>query len=165
MENPDVYMLAQIDWQFFGTLTFEQERLAERVRLGMYFAMLRQTAAKFRVYFPQLPWCLRMENGERFGRRHMHFLIAGLPRHAGNLDTCLFLSSAWEKVGGGLSRITVFDHTLNGGAYISKCLQPNSEDAFTSSRFDGGISDLMLSHGAMKILRARADETERRLAH
>jgi hypothetical protein len=50
-------------------------------RFNMFFAWLRQSAKQFRVYFPDLPWCLRVEDGELTGRRHFHFLVAGFPAH------------------------------------------------------------------------------------
>ncbi|MFN0126774.1 MAG: hypothetical protein ACKV19_08840 [Verrucomicrobiales bacterium] len=63
MESPDIHKLRLIDWQFFGTLTFKSERLPERVRISLYFAMMRQVAKQFRAYFRFLLWCLRMEQG------------------------------------------------------------------------------------------------------
>ena len=41
MEIPEIHILSKIDWQFFGTLTFKSERLPERVRLALYYALLR----------------------------------------------------------------------------------------------------------------------------
>ncbi len=65
MENADVYVLSKLRWQFFGSLTFRSERLPERVRTSMFFALIRKAARDFRVYFPTLPWCLRLERGAR----------------------------------------------------------------------------------------------------
>ena len=167
METPEIHLLIQVRWQFFGSLTFKQERLPERVRLSMLFATLRAAAAEFRVYFPRLPWCLRQERGEQFGRRHFHFLLAGLPRHAVNPSTCFFLMAQWERIGGGMARVTVFDPTLNGAGYVLKCLgnSPDLGDIYESSKFGGRQCELMLSDGAQALLRARLNETERRLAH
>jgi len=44
--KPEIFHLARIGWQFFGTLTFKQERLPERVRAGMWFAFARVTAGR-----------------------------------------------------------------------------------------------------------------------
>ena len=167
MESPDVYTLAQVRWQFFGTLTFKSERLPERVRLRMWFATMRKVAKAFGVHFRRLPWCLRMENGELFGRRHFHFLLTGLPRRVVAVQTCFFIMDLWEKMGGGFARVTVFDHKLNGVGYISKCLGESADqaDVYESAKFGHRSSDLMPSHALEHLLLARANETERRLAH
>ncbi|SVD87384.1 uncharacterized protein METZ01_LOCUS440238, partial [marine metagenome] len=41
MEDPYVYQLSRVKWQFFGTLTFKFERRPEKVWLSMYFALMR----------------------------------------------------------------------------------------------------------------------------
>jgi hypothetical protein len=166
MESPDIYVLAQLRWQFFGTLTFKKERMPERVRLGMYFAMLRQLASKHGVYFPRLPWCLRQESGEQFGRRHFHFLLTGLPRNVVTISSCFVIMHQWEQHGGGMARVHVFDHALNGVGYITKCLgqTPDAGDVYESAKFGSRNCELMLSHGARAILRSRVNATERRLA-
>jgi hypothetical protein len=164
MESPDVYNLAKIKWQFFGTLTFKSERLPERVRLQMWFALLRRVAARFRVHFPRLPWCLRQERGEITARRHFHFLLTGLPRKTACKATCFLLMSEWEKLKGGMARVTLFDHRLDGVGYVAKCLgeQPNGGDVYESAKFGNAYCELMLSDGAQKVLRAVTMKTERR---
>lgn len=164
MESPDIFVLTRVHWQFFGTLTFKKEAMPERHRLGMYFALQRTVARKFRVYFPDLPWCLRQEVGEQFGRRHFHYLLTGLPKRFVNPSTCFFMMDSWEKVGGGMARVRVFANELNGVGYISKGLGMAGGDFYESSKFATGASQLMLSHGLERILRARVNETERRLA-
>ena len=46
LESPDLHLLCGERWQFFGTLTFKQERLPERVRQTMFHAALRQLAPR-----------------------------------------------------------------------------------------------------------------------
>ena len=41
METGLTYTLQRVHWQFFGTLTFKSARLPERVRLSMFFALVR----------------------------------------------------------------------------------------------------------------------------
>ena len=41
MDSPELQVLERIAWQFFATLTFKSERLPERVRLSLFFALLR----------------------------------------------------------------------------------------------------------------------------
>ena len=166
MESPDVFVLTRVHWQFFGTLTFKKELMPERHRIGMYFATLRTVARKLRVFFPDLPWCLRQENGEQFGRRHLHFLLTGLPRNNVNPSTCFFIMHSWEEHGGGMARVRVFDDTLNGVGYVSKCLGtvPDGRDVYESAKFAHGPSQLMLSSGLQRMLRGLDHVTERRLA-
>ena len=42
-ESADVYVLAKLWWQFFGSLTFR----TERVRISMFFALMRKAAKTF----------------------------------------------------------------------------------------------------------------------
>jgi hypothetical protein len=165
METPEIHILSKIDWQFFGTLTFKSERLPERVRLALYFALLRRVAAEFRVHFPRLLWCLRQEQGEQFGRRHFHYLLAGLPASGVSKTTCFFQMSIWEKLGGGMARVSEFDPRLNGEAYILKCLGcADPGDFYESAKF-GGHCQLMLLDSVYRVARTSRWMGERRLAH
>ena len=158
MESPDIHKLRLIDWQFFGTLTFKSERLPERVRLSAYFALMRTVAKQFRVFFPHLLWCLRQEDGESTGRRHFHYLLAGLPRQVVKIATCFYQMSTWEQVGGGMARVHRFDPRLNGAGYILKCLGETADagDLYESAKFGGGHCQLMLSHAAERVMALRA---------
>ncbi len=42
METAELHVINKIAWQFFATLTFKSERLPERVRLALFFALLRE---------------------------------------------------------------------------------------------------------------------------
>ena len=149
--KPEIFHLARIGWQFFGTLTFKQERLPERVRLAMWFAFARITAGKSQVHFRRLLWVLRQERGERFGRRHFHYLIGGLPPGTVHPGECFAQMATWEKVGGGMARVYVFDQSLNGLDYIAKCLDAGL--AYETGKFGSGDSDLTLSHSTLAFLR------------
>lgn len=161
MESPDVYQLTRIRWQLFGTLTFSSERCPERVRLGMWFAMCRKTAASFRLYFPRMLWCLRQEQGAVGGRRHFHYLLAGLPAKAVTISTCFAEMASWENLGGGMARVRVFNPTLNGVGYVSECLGMAGADSYESAKFGWSSAGLMLSKGAEAMLR-RVIREERR---
>jgi hypothetical protein len=79
METALTYTLQKVHWQFFGTLTFKSEKLPERIRLGMYFALIRRVCRWQKVPWRKCLWALRQESGEITGRLHFHFLLAGLP--------------------------------------------------------------------------------------
>ena len=40
VESPDIYTLSKLRWQFFGSLTILHERMPERVRITMFFALV-----------------------------------------------------------------------------------------------------------------------------
>ncbi len=124
METPELHILTRTPWALFGTLTFLREVIPTGQRLKMWFAFVRQAARAGAVAFPEVLWCLRMESGEQFGRRHFHFLIAGLPTHTGFR---FMVMHKWESIGGGMARIRRFDPTLNGVGYVVKCLTDESK--------------------------------------
>jgi hypothetical protein len=139
----------------------------------MWFSVCRVAAESFGLYFPALPFCLRQEEGEHFGRRHFHVLLGGLPKKAVTIQTCMALKTWWEGflprlnpktkkwfevknpstvAGGGMARIRLFDPALNGVDYVTKCLCLSGADAYESAKFGCKSSGLILSKGAEKIL-------------
>jgi len=162
LESPDLLMLSGEHWQFFGTLTFKRERMPERMRPSMFNAAFRQLAKTQHLHFPRLAWCRREELGDLLGRRHYHFLLTGLPARAVNISTCFFLMHAWEKIGGGMARVRLYNQGQDGLEYITKCL--HGGDAYETSKFAEGLSHLTLSDGLRRMLRARPVMGERRLA-
>ncbi len=143
MESPDIYTLAKLRWQFFGSLTFRSERMPERVRVTMFFALIRKSARDFRAYFPALPWCLRLEHGEIGRRLHFHFLLTGLPQSAMCVATCFAMMRTWEKLRGGSPRIRLFDPRLSGVDYVAKCLGYDGADCYESAKFGQYGRELM----------------------
>ncbi len=151
MESADIHVLKEVPWQFFGTLTFKQERLPERVRLSMFFTLMRHTAKAHEVKFKKLLWCLRQEHGEATGRRHFHFLLAGLPAEACNMRTCFALKNGWESRKGGMARVSRFDPRLDAGSYLTKPAGPaDPGDAYESAKFGSGACGLMIAHAVWK---------------
>jgi hypothetical protein len=69
--NPEIYALSLINWQLFLSFSFKSENLADAVRIKMFFALVREQADNFGVYFKQTIWCLRTEAGEITGRLHL----------------------------------------------------------------------------------------------
>ncbi len=152
MERAEIHILETVDWQFFGTFTFKSERLPERVRLALWFALLRTTSMWFRLYFPDLPWVLRQEKGEIADRKHFHGLIGGFPQHAVTPATCMSIKAQWEKLGGGMARVRVYDSARHGENYILDCL--GGADVYESSKFLGS-NELMISESVQRIAAAR----------
>jgi len=157
-ENPDAFFLGSIMWQLFGGLTFRQAELSERVRLSMWFAFFRQIAAHNRVHRKDLLWCLRLERGDSFGRLHFHFLIAGLPEQGVTMGNRFAMRALWKRLGGGISRIDLYDNRLHGLPYIAERLGCSTSDigsgsmAYESAKFGAARSVLMLSKSVEKVI-------------
>lgn len=163
MEAPDVYNLTRINWQVFGTLTFRSESLPNKVHQAMWFAHCRLTCASFGLYFPNALWCLRQERGEATGRRHFHYLFGGLPEKAVTESTCFAQMAQWERLGGGMARVRVFNHALNGVSYVTKCLSGVGADLYELNKFGWDKSEIRLSSGASAMLLRILREGTRRI--
>ncbi|NRB76067.1 MAG: hypothetical protein HRU46_17030 [Verrucomicrobiales bacterium] len=161
MEIPEIHVLNQIRWQFFGTLTFRSDRLSERKRYGACFTLLRKISRQYKVPFDRLLWVLRREDGEKTGRTHFHYLLAGLDRRYENSTTCFWLMHRWETLrGGGHSRVEVFDPRLNAGSYILKGLGNFNDSTlgggfYESAKFSSEESQLTIADAVWTVAERR----------
>jgi hypothetical protein len=64
METALTYTLQRVHWQFFGSLTFKSAKLPERVRVTMFFALVRCLCRWHKVPFRKCVWALRQEPGK-----------------------------------------------------------------------------------------------------
>jgi len=166
MEVPEIHVLNKVEWQFFGTLTFKRLKVPERVRTAMWFALARRVAKWHRVHFKRLIWCLRIEKGEIGERIHFHYLMAGLPVSAVNTKTCVAMMKQWERFGGGMARVRIFDPSSDGGAYITKELSGlNGADSYESAKFSHVSSSLMLSESCWRVAASSKRRTLAAQAH
>lgn len=150
------WLLEQVEWQVFGTLTFKQARLLERIHIGIFFAMLRKLAERLNTYYPRLVWALRPEGDGKLIHRHFHFLISGLPKHATPAPTCSFIADQWQRHGGGMARVAPYDRTLDGVKYILKDLERVAQSCAAASANSGRQNcEPMLSHSLLRMLKAR----------
>jgi len=190
MEIPDIHVLKAADWQVFGTLTFRSENLTPARRLSMWFALTRKVCKWWHVYFPELLWCLRLEQGDKTGRVHYHCLIGGLPmaavshpvrfqRENGSWDIGNRLTHSMESFWRNfavsekvpverrrVSRFSIYDARLNGAAYITKCLGIEEEgrymkDVYESGKFGLGDCRLILSDSLSKLAACRSGANTR----
>lgn len=163
--NPEIYALSLIEWQLFATLTFKSERLADAVRLKMFFALMREQADNFGVHFKNTIWCLRTEAGEATGRLHLHALIAGFPQHALTTATCFSFMRIWERLNGGMARVTLYSPLLDGVGYVLKGCEAEYARAggdYYEARKFGGNCDVMLSESIFKVIEGRRQIGKRR---
>jgi hypothetical protein len=150
------WLLKQVDWQIFGTLTFKQARLPEQVRRRMFVAVLRKMAESLNMYFPRLVWALCPEGDGQLKHRHFHFLIAGLPKQATPKPTCSFIADQWQRHGGGIPRVAPYDSTLDGVKYILKDLEKVAQSCAAQSAKPGRQNcEPTLSHSLWRMLKAR----------
>jgi hypothetical protein len=118
----------------------------------MWFALSRETAHAFRVYFPDLHWVLRCEDGEITGRAHLHFLL-GDPINHTTISQRFAMMSRWEGLGGGMARCRVYEPRLAGVDYVCKCLGGESSGAnvYELGKF-GSAAELRVSAAAQAAL-------------
>lgn len=163
LEKPELFSLGQVEWQFFCTLTFKRERMADALRQSMFFAWAREQSGNFGVHFSRLIWALRSELGEATGRFHYHALIAGLPEHATTVSTCFAMMRIWERLGGGHARVSVYSHSLDGVGYVLKGLaQFDSEransrlsaDFYEFTKFNSS-QQITLSKSILRVIEGR----------
>ncbi len=163
--NPEIYALSLIEWQLFASLTFKSAKLADAVRMKMFFALMRKQAENFGVHFKKTIWCLRTEAGEATGRLHFHALIAGFPKHAATTATCFSFMKIWEQLGGGMARVTIYSPSLDGVGYVLKgCeteYQRTGGDYYETQKF-GKRCDVMLSESVFRVLAGRRQIGKRR---
>ena len=163
--NPEIYALSLIEWQLFASLTFKSAKLADGVRMKMFFALMRKQAENFGVHFKETIWCLRTEAGEATGRLHLHALIAGFPEHAVTTATCFSFMKIWEKLGGGMARVTVYSPSLDGVGYVLKGCEAEYQrvggDYYETQKF-GKRCDVMLSESVYRVLAGRRQIGKRR---
>lgn len=110
--------LSRIRWQFFCSFTLKLELKNDDWAIKKFFALSREVCRWNHVHFKKLIWCLRSEDGEKTGRRHYHALITGLPEYTIHVGTCMSIKNQWEKLGGGMARVYVFNPSLGGVDYI-----------------------------------------------
>ena len=163
--NPEIYALSHIQWQLFASLTFKSAKLADAVRMKMFFALMREQAKNFGVHFKKTIWCLRTEAGEATGRLHLHALIAGFPEHAVTTATCFSFMKIWERLGGGMARVTVYSPSLDGVGYVLKGCEAEYQraggDYYETQKF-GKRCDVMLSESVFKVIEGRRQIGKRR---
>ena len=147
MHNPELHALAAVNWQYFCTFTFKSEKHCARFGPQMFMALVRTQAGSFGVHFKKILWCLRRESGEATGRWHLHAVIAGLPPSAGPRN-CHAIMSQWEKLGGGIARVSVYNSSLDGLDYI---LKGGGLTESTATRWAGDYHELTKFGGSCDV--------------
>lgn len=150
---PEAYVLRQIQWQYFVTLTFRSDRLSERSRVYLLFAWLRDVAATDpKIHFKGLLWVARFERG-RGSRGHYHVLLAGKPARAVTPAVCGDFEAAWRTRAGAIAQVTPYDHARDGVGYTLKVspLKDTEHGAILTN--DDDETYPMISNSLLKTIR------------
>lgn len=150
--SPEQFWYARIPWQLFGTLTFEEERLPEAKRLSRFFCVARRAADLTRTHFRDVLLVLRQEDGDKFGHRHFHFVMAGLRVVTDVRQLCAKLEDCWQRKGGGRCEIEAYDRRRDGVGYLLKGLNHPAANFPTSAKFTLGNSQIMESRAVHRFL-------------
>ena len=151
MESALTYTLQRVHWQVFGSLTFLSWKVPDRVRVHMWFQLVRDVCRWFRVPDRFVIWALRQEPGEITGRLHFHFLLAGLPPEAVHVATLMAIKAQWEIIGGGMARVRRYvtqQSDLQGLDYILKCLgvKDGGANLYEVGKFTHSADQVILSN-------------------
>jgi len=141
-QTPDAYVLKNVNWNLFATLTFSEGSMSDRRRYHVLFAWLRTVAETYGQKFGDSLWCTRRERGETFGRVHFHALLAGLCDSPTQRDVFRVLR-LWESFGAGFGLVRRFNNALDGIDYMT---DPNK--AWTVSAADGLTSGELTRRGS-----------------
>ena len=159
--NGLIFIVGRVDWQLFATFTFKSVKVSDAVRVKMFFAVMREQAENMGVHFKRVMWCLRSELGESTERFHFHALIAGLPNWSVSKATCFSYMKIWEKHGGGMARVRVFNPNLTGVGYTLKGVDEmysGCDGNFYELNKFGGRCDVMLSKSLIAHLSQRSGQ-------
>lgn len=134
--HPEIELISRFpDWEFFVTLTFKGRPPKPVQGRKRVFAWLRQVCKLANTPFRSMLWVLREERGEATGRLHYHLLLSKT-RLPLNSESCFALMRVWSrKLSNGLARSHVFNRSLCGSAYVSKCL--SGEGAIGGDDYEG----------------------------
>lgn len=171
MLSPETYLLRQVEWQFFCTLTFEgRVRSADDMRRAAH-AWLRDVGFSYRKPWHSQLWALRMELGEKFGRPHFHSLLAGLCDRGVSLRELHRVRVLWARRGFGFAMVRRFENGSDGVDYMLKpslaeqyadakgltlCALKGSDrsfagaDSYEMGKFASPASELQIAHAVWR---------------
>lgn len=122
MIRPDTYLLREIPWQTFSTLTFQGRLKGDDARARALFGFNRDVAKSYLIPDRFFLWASRDEQGEKFGRPHFHCLHAGLcdPAKGVTIRDIHRLRMMWVRLGFGFAMVRRFRNGADGIDYLTK---------------------------------------------
>lgn len=173
--TPETYVLQNVPWQLFCTLTFEGEQWTVGRRFKCFHAWVRQLGKSYGIPDRFLLWSGRYELGEVNGRPHFHALLAGLRETRAVKQDVFRAVKLWEGLRAGFAHVRPYDDALDGVDYIlksAKALHSDVSDglvagtlnlrrsgaganAYESRKFDGRASEVLIGPGVWSYVARR----------
>jgi hypothetical protein len=145
VENATEFMLKNVQWDFFGTLTWSAGKLGSvRSRDRDAWGFFRDWATFQGVRLHALPVVLRWERGEIGDRPHAHFLLKHFDKPT--VGQCFFRMHCWNTISGfGFARVRLYHSNLVDFAqYVTKDLQQSavrSSEVSNANKYELGKFD------------------------
>lgn len=149
MSVGDISTLELIEWDWFVSCTTAVRGASDVFLTRKAFAFMRCTARLQHVYFPDLPWALRLESGTDPNHRHFHLLIGSLPKKSEN-ERFRMMAKFEMLLGGtpdrvrGTCRIRLYSSADGLAEYIAKACNRAEADAW-------GRGEVVVSNSAFRI--------------
>jgi len=155
--NAIEYHLKLRNWQWFGTLTFSDDRYGtQRSRESRTDKFLRSWASTEHLSLTEMPCVIRWETGGIGGRSHCHFLIDGFHPRSVTKSNGHRKNAYWFKRNG-IARIRPWDASQREqcAAYLTDGIEHEDSDCwvrrgandYESARFDH--ADKLILNGAL----------------
>lgn len=162
MALPEAELLSRYrDWRCFSTLTWSGQTPSAVAQKKLLFSYLYETKYVTGIPFSRLVWCSRHELGEVGGREHYHLLL-GSNDWIPTLGQMFQLNQLWDSLPRcGFARHYIFDQSLNGVGYVTKCLTSRSTkdrraaDSYESGKFGHAESQVTLSNSFGRLIGGR----------
>lgn len=128
--------LATLPWDWYGTFTFAEWLHPERAA-----QIYEGWAARLQVEVAQKMTHARALEYQKRGVVHFHSLIWNVGRKTNRFEWM----KTWETMGGGISRIYLYDRTKGAAHYLPKYVVKNGEvDILTFGKLKGRPDDRRL---------------------
>ena len=150
MSAVDLVILERVKWDWFVSCTVKRRDASDIFLTKKCFALLRWLARQNSVYFPRLPWAIRIESGVSPDHRHFHCLIGGL-LHTGigmRMATinrwCYLVGTKNPEIPKGTCRVRLYDGSRGAACYLVSVLNAAEYRGWSEGY-------LRISHAAMAL--------------
>lgn len=150
MSAGDITALESVKWDWFVSCTVAVRGASDIFLKRKAFALLRKIARQQGIWFPSLPFALRIESGIDPDHRHFHFLVGSL--RSVEQNERFWLMDAWGRVLGstpdrvrGTCRCRLYDPAAGLAGYLAKALNGAEVQAWRDGQ------DVVLSRAAWRI--------------
>jgi len=124
----DIVILERVKWDWFVSCTVKMRDASDVYLTKKAFALLRYLCRKDNIYFPNLPFAIRIESGRDPYHRHFHMLVGSLVHTAINARFdcmnrwCYLVGTADPKFPKGTCRVRLYDGSGGAACYLASVL-------------------------------------------